>query len=93
MAATQEPSHDVIQTGGRDLFGFRRAPRSSIREASDTVLSPGSSGLGYPVATIDPVDAGWASGSTRAGHPVRLKACHPSEDDLKLLAAREALGG
>jgi len=86
VAATQRPSHDIVPTSLRDLFGFRWALRCSTRDASDTILGAGWATLGYSAATIagDQRGVGWllAEGDT----PNRLRSYYLSDDDLAALA-------
>jgi DNA segregation ATPase FtsK/SpoIIIE-like protein len=92
IAATQKPSHDVVPTSLRDLFGFRLALRCSTRDASDTILGSGWATQGFSAATIDASDRGVGYLLHEGGQPVRIRACYLSDDDLKALAARaEAL--
>jgi S-DNA-T family DNA segregation ATPase FtsK/SpoIIIE len=92
IAATQKPSHDVVPTALRDLFGFRLALRCSTREASDTILGSGWASQGFSAAAIDASDRGVGYLLHEGGEPVRIRACYLSDDDLKALAARaEAL--
>jgi DNA translocase FtsK/SpoIIIE-like protein len=92
VAATQKPSHNVIDTSLRDLFSFRWALRCSTRDASDTILGTGWATQGYSAATIDAADRGVGFLLHEGGRPVRMKSCYLSDADLETLAARaEAL--
>jgi hypothetical protein len=94
LAATQRPSHDIIPTALRDLFGFRLALRCSTREASDTILGGGWASAGSSASSIDPADLGVGLLRHEGQTPVRFKACYLTDDDLRTLAARaEALRG
>jgi FtsK/SpoIIIE family len=92
LAATQKPSSDVIPTSLRDLFGFRWALRCLTPQASDTVLGAGWASLGYSASTIDAAARGVGFLLHEGGLPVRMRACHLTDDDLVAIAARaEAL--
>jgi FtsK/SpoIIIE family len=87
-AATQKPSHEVIPTSLRDLFGFRWAFRCLTPQASDTILGAGWASLGYAASTIDAADRGVGLLLSEGGLPVRLRACWLDDDQLHVLAAR-----
>jgi S-DNA-T family DNA segregation ATPase FtsK/SpoIIIE len=87
-AATQKPSHDVIPTSLRDLFGFRWALRCATRDASDTILGSGWASRGYSAADIDAADRGVGYLLHEGGLPVRMRACYLSDGDLARLVAR-----
>ena len=92
LAATQKPSHEIVPTALRDLFGFRWALRCLTPQASDTVLGQGWASLGYAASTIDAADRGVGLLLAEGGVPVRLRACWLDDDQLAVLAARaEAL--
>jgi S-DNA-T family DNA segregation ATPase FtsK/SpoIIIE len=88
VAATQKPSHDVIPTSLRDLFGFRWALRCATREASDTILGSGWAARGFSAADIDAADRGVGYLLHEGREPVRLRACYLSDNDLEALAPR-----
>jgi archaellum biogenesis ATPase FlaH len=88
LAATQKPSHDIIPTSLRDLFGFRWALRCSTPQASDTVLGQGWAAQGYSAATIDSAARGVGFLLHQGGLPVRLRSFHLSDADLDDLAMR-----
>jgi DNA segregation ATPase FtsK/SpoIIIE, S-DNA-T family len=88
VAATQKPSHDVIPTSLRDLFGFRWALRCATREASDTILGSGWAARGFSAADIDAADRGVGYLLHEGREPVRLRACYLSDSDLEVLAPR-----
>ena len=91
-AATQKPSHEIIPTSLRDLFGFRWAFRCLTPQASDTILGSGWAGLGFAASTVDAADRGVGLLLAEGGAPVRLRACWLDDDELAALAARaEAL--
>jgi FtsK/SpoIIIE family len=92
LAATQKPSHEIIPTGLRDLFGFRWAFRCLTPQASDTVLGSGWASLGHAASTIDAADRGIGLLLAEGGLPVRLRACWLDDDQLAVIAAHaEAL--
>ncbi len=92
VAATQNPSSDIVPTALRDLFGFRWALRCSTPQASDTILGSGWATQGYSATSIEGRDRGVGLLLSEGGTPVRLKAYYLSDDDLKILVARaEAL--
>ena len=88
LAATQKPSHDIIPTSLRDLFGFRWALRCSTPQASDTVLGQGWASQGFSAATIDSAARGVGFLLHEGGLPIRLRSFHLSDSDLEDLAVR-----
>jgi len=88
LAATQKPSHDVIPTALRDLFGFRWALRCNTPQASDTVLGAGWASLGYNATDIDSAHRGVGYLLHEGGRPVRLRSHHIDDAALADLAAR-----
>jgi hypothetical protein len=88
LAATQKPSHDVIPTALRDLFGFRWALRCSTPQASDTVLGAGWASQDYTASTVDPAHRGVGYLLHEGGIPIRCRAHHVDDDTLGQLAAR-----
>src|SRR5918996_531213 len=91
LAVTQKPSHDVIPTSLRDLFGFRWALRCSTPQASDTVLGQGWASQGFSSSVIDPSQRGVGLLLHDGGLPVRVRAFHLSDNDLDEIATRAAL--
>ncbi len=92
IASTQKPSHDVIPTALRDLFGFRWALRCNTPQASDTVLGSGWASLGYSAADVDSAHRGVGYLLHEGGKPVRLRSHHIDDDTVVALASRaEAL--
>jgi hypothetical protein len=90
--ATQKPSHEIIPTALRDLFGFRWAFRCLTPQVSDTILGSGWASLGYAASSIDAADRGVGLLLSEGGLPVRLRACWLDDDQLAALALRaEAL--
>ncbi len=88
LGATQKPSHDIIPTSLRDLFGFRWALRCSTPQASDTVLGQGWASQEFSAATIDSGARGVGFLLHEGGVPVRLRSYCLSDDDLATLAQR-----
>ncbi len=88
LAATQKPSHDVIPTSLRDLFGFRWALRCSTPQASDTILGQGWASQGFSAATIDAAARGVGFLLHEGGVPVRLRSYLLSDGDIDALAER-----
>lgn len=88
LAATQKPSHDVIPTALRDLFGFRWALRCNTPQASDTVLGAGWASMGYSAADVDSAHRGVGYLLHEGGQPVRLRSHHLDDDSLAGLAQR-----
>ena len=74
-AATQKPSHEIIPTSLRDLFGFRWAFRCLTPQASDTILGSGWAGLGFAASTVTPPTEASGSCSLRAE---RRSGCGPA---------------
>ncbi|MDQ3662231.1 MAG: FtsK/SpoIIIE domain-containing protein [Actinomycetota bacterium] len=91
LAATQKPSHDVIPTSLRDLFGFRWALRCSTPQASDTVLGQTWASNGFSAADIDAGARGVGFLLHEGLQPVRLKSFHLSDEDLDQIALRAEL--
>jgi DNA segregation ATPase FtsK/SpoIIIE-like protein len=88
IAATQKPSTDVVPSYLRDLFGYRWALRCSTLHASDTILGAGWAAQGTTAATIDPRHRGIGLLLAEDDHPVRLRTCYLTDDDLDRLARR-----
>jgi hypothetical protein len=88
LAATQKPSHEIIPTALRDLFGFRWAFRCLTPQASDTILGAGWASQGYAASTVDAADRGVGLLLAEGGLPARLRACWLDDDQLHVLAAR-----
>jgi len=92
IASTQKPSHDVIPTALRDLFGFQWALRCNTPQASDTVLGSGWASLGYSAADVDAAHRGVGYLLHEGGKPVRLRSHHLDDDTISALASQaEAL--
>ena len=88
LAATQKPSHDVIPTALRDLFGFRWALRCSTPQASDTVLGSGWASAGYSAADVDAGFRGVGYLLHEGERPVRLRSFQLDDSALERLARR-----
>ncbi len=91
IAATQKPSSDIVPTSLRDLFGYRWALRCTTNAASDTILGSGWASQGVSAATIAPAGRGVGWLLHESGMPVRLRAHHLDDDQIKMLAERAAL--
>jgi S-DNA-T family DNA segregation ATPase FtsK/SpoIIIE len=88
LAATQKPSHDVIPTSLRDLFGFRWAFRCATPQASDTILGSGWASAGYSATSIDASTRGVGLLLHEGGTPTRMRAFWLGDEDLVRLATR-----
>ena len=88
LAATQKPSHEIVPTWIRDLFGFRLALRCTTPESSDTVLGQGWASQGFSAATIDPAQRGVGFLLHEGGLPVRLRTFYLDDDQVATLAQR-----
>ena len=88
LAATQKPSHDIVPTSLRDLFGFRWALRCSTPQASDTILGAGWATRDYSAAQIDPAQRGVGYLLHEGGTPIRCKAHYLPDDQLHTIADR-----
>jgi hypothetical protein len=91
LAVTQKPSHDVIPTSLRDLFGFRWALRCSTPQASDTVLGQGWASQGFSTSAFDSSQRGVGLLLHEGGRPVRVRAFYLSDEDVDEIATRAAL--
>jgi S-DNA-T family DNA segregation ATPase FtsK/SpoIIIE len=88
LAATQKPSHDIIPTYIRDLFGFRWALRCNTPQASDTVLGAGWASAGYSATDIDAAQRGVGYLLHEGERPVRFRSFQLSDEDIAALARR-----
>jgi DNA segregation ATPase FtsK/SpoIIIE-like protein len=86
LAATQKPSHDVIPTALRDLFGFRWALRCSTPQASDTVLGSGWASAGFSASDVDAGYRGVGYLLHEGEQPVRLRSFQVDDAALERLA-------
>jgi S-DNA-T family DNA segregation ATPase FtsK/SpoIIIE len=95
LAATQKPSHDVVPTTLRDLFGFRWALRCTTPQASDTVLGAGWATAGFSATGIDAACRGVGYLLHEGMRPVRLRTFNLTDDDVGLIVrnATELRGG
>jgi S-DNA-T family DNA segregation ATPase FtsK/SpoIIIE len=91
VLATQRPSHDIVPTSLRDLFGYRWAFRCATDDSSDVVLGKGWAKRGYTAAAID-VDARGVGFLLAEGKrvPRRVKAAYLTDSDISRLAAHAA---
>jgi DNA segregation ATPase FtsK/SpoIIIE, S-DNA-T family len=90
IAATQRPSHDIIPTSLRDLFGYRLAFRCTTDTSSDIVLGHGWATRGYNAADIDPDDRGVGWLLAEGGIPRRVRCAYLTDDDISAIAVRAA---
>jgi S-DNA-T family DNA segregation ATPase FtsK/SpoIIIE len=90
VVATQRPSHDIIPTSLRDLFGYRLAFRCTTETSSDIVLGHGWAARGYDAATIDPENRGVGWLLAEGGLPRRIRCAYLTDDDITTIAARAA---
>lgn len=86
VAATQKPSHDIIPTSLRDLFGFRWALRCNTPQASDTILGTGWATAGFDAATIPGSQRGTGYLHKEDERPLRLRSYYITDDDLEVIA-------
>jgi DNA segregation ATPase FtsK/SpoIIIE-like protein len=90
LAATQKPSHDVVPTSLRDLFGFRWAFRCNTPQASDTILGSGWAAAGFSAASIDAAYRGVSYLLHEGTRPVRLRTFNLRDSDVSEIAGRAA---
>jgi hypothetical protein len=88
LAATQKPSHEIVPTWIRDLFGFRLALRCTTPEASDTVLGQGWASQGYSAATVGSAERGVGLLLHESSAPVKLRTFFLGDDEVATLASR-----
>jgi len=88
LAATQKPSHEIVPTWIRDLFGFRMALRCTTPESSDTVLGQGWASQGFSAVVIDPAQRGVGFLLHEGGLPVKLRTFYLDDDQVAVLALR-----
>jgi DNA segregation ATPase FtsK/SpoIIIE, S-DNA-T family len=90
VAATQRPSHDIIPTSLRDLFGYRLAFRCTTDTSSDIILGHGWAARGHDASTIDPADRGVGWLLAEGGIPVRIRCAFLTDDDVAGIAGHAA---
>ena len=90
IAATQRPSHDIIPTSLRDLFGYRLAFRCTTETSSDIVLGHGWATRGFNAADIDPSERGVGYLLAEGGIPVRMRCAYLTDDQIASIAAGAA---
>jgi len=94
VAATQRPSADIVPSSLRALFRYRWALRCGAPEDSDTILGRRWAARGWSTDTVDAADKGVGLLRHEGRTPVRLRAFHLSDDEIKAIAARaESLRG
>ena len=90
VAATQRPSHDIIPTSLRDLFGYRLAFRCTTETSSDIVLGHGWHARGYDASAIDPGEPGVGWLLAEGSIPARIRCSWLSDADIVAIAGRAA---
>jgi DNA segregation ATPase FtsK/SpoIIIE, S-DNA-T family len=90
VAATQRPSHDIVPTSLRDLFGYRWAFRCSTEASSDVILGSDWAKQGYTATSIDPAAQGVSLLLAEEGVPRRIKSALLRDDQVVTLAGRAA---
>ncbi|WP_308283395.1 FtsK/SpoIIIE domain-containing protein [Pseudonocardia nigra] len=90
VAATQRPSHDIIPTSLRDLFGYRLAFRCTTETSSDIVLGHGWHARGYDASQLDPAAPGVGWLLAEDGTPARMRCSWLTDDDIDLIARKAA---
>jgi len=95
VAATQRPSHDIIPTSLRDLFGYRLAFRCTTETSSDIVLGHGWAARGADASLIDPADRGVGWLLAEGGLPRRIRCAYLDDPTITAIAsyAAELRGG
>lgn len=88
VAATQKPSHDIIPTSLRDLFGFRWALRCNTPQASDTILGAGWASQGFDASSVAGYQRGVGYLLAEESSPRRLLSYYLADADLEMLAGR-----
>jgi S-DNA-T family DNA segregation ATPase FtsK/SpoIIIE len=86
VAATQRPSHDIIPTSLRDLFGYRAAFRCTTPNSSNIILGNGWAEQGYNAQDIHPENQGQAYLITEGGIPVKVKVSYLTDEHIQQLA-------
>ena len=86
IGATQRPSHDIIPTSLRDLFGYRWAFRVSTAASSDVILDHGWAARGYSAADLDPGARGMSWLLAEGGVPERVRSAFLSDEQVYELA-------
>jgi DNA segregation ATPase FtsK/SpoIIIE, S-DNA-T family len=86
VGATQRPSHDIIPTSLRDLFGYRWAFRVSTGASSDVILDHGWAARGYSAADLDPGTRGLSWLLAEGGVPARMRAAYLTDEQVYELA-------
>ena len=90
IAATQQPSIDIIPKSLRDLFGYRAAFRCTSDGSSDIILGDGWSGKGFTATDIPPANQGLCYLIAEGGTPRLVKVAYLTDDDIIGLAAHAA---
>ncbi len=87
IAATQKPSHEIVPTALRDLFGFRWAMRCNTWQASDTILGAGWGSLGFSADDIPSYLRGVGYLHTEGEQPIKVKSFYLADEDLEEIVA------
>lgn len=90
VIATQRPSHDIIPTSLRDLFGYRLAFRCTTETSSDIVLGHGWHARGVDASTLDPGVPGVGWLLAEGGIPRRIRCSWLSDNDIASITGRAA---
>jgi S-DNA-T family DNA segregation ATPase FtsK/SpoIIIE len=86
VVATQRPSHDIIPTSLRDLFGYRAAFRCTTPASSNIVLGNGWAEEGYSAQDISPTNQGECWLITEGGTPRKVKVSYLTDQHINDLA-------
>ena len=90
VAATQRPSHDIIPTSLRDLFGYRLAFRCTTETSSDIILGHGWAARGYDASQIDPANRGVGWLLAEGGIPRRMRCTWLTDAEITDIARKAA---
>ena len=90
VAATQRPSHDIIPTSLRDLFGYRLAFRCTTDTSSDIILGNGWHARGCDASQIDPGEPGVGWLLAEGGIPRRIRCSWLTDAEIVDIAGRAA---
>ncbi len=88
LAATHRPASLALPAEFRDLFGVRWALRCSSSAAADALLGDGWRAQGFDSVQIGSRQAGVGYLLTDGGPPVRLRAHHLHQAQVRVLAER-----
>jgi len=88
LAATHRPASLALPAEFRDLFGVRWALRCSSSAAADALLGDGWRAQGFDPVQIGSRQAGVGYLLTDGGPPIRLRAHHLHQAQVRVLAER-----